>query len=187
MAMIQCHECGKDISDSAEHCPHCGCKTNHGKGVTQVKMDIFIRGIIIVAALVGGFLVVTSWSVLRAQSSYYWESGYWRYDEEIQSAFMKMFVGLGALIGSIIAEIRLNNQIKYRTLSEIQSAASPCSAAAPQIKYSPTYIPEEKRKHGTCAKCGSQGLVAECKRPYEFGGDFDLCPICITRYNGKIR
>ncbi len=25
MALIKCSECGKDISDKAEACPHCGC------------------------------------------------------------------------------------------------------------------------------------------------------------------
>lgn len=27
MALINCHECGKEISDKAEACPHCGCPT----------------------------------------------------------------------------------------------------------------------------------------------------------------
>ena len=25
MALINCHECGKEISDRAVACPHCGC------------------------------------------------------------------------------------------------------------------------------------------------------------------
>ena len=25
MALIKCPECGKEISDKAEFCPHCGC------------------------------------------------------------------------------------------------------------------------------------------------------------------
>ncbi len=25
MAMIYCNECGKEISDKADKCPHCGC------------------------------------------------------------------------------------------------------------------------------------------------------------------
>ena len=28
MAMIKCRECGKDISDMAKACPHCGVPTN---------------------------------------------------------------------------------------------------------------------------------------------------------------
>ena len=29
MALINCKECGKEVSDSAEFCPHCGFKCNH--------------------------------------------------------------------------------------------------------------------------------------------------------------
>ncbi len=25
MALMKCQECGKEISDKAEACPHCGC------------------------------------------------------------------------------------------------------------------------------------------------------------------
>lgn len=28
MALIKCHECGKEISDLAKTCPHCGAPTN---------------------------------------------------------------------------------------------------------------------------------------------------------------
>lgn len=31
MAMIYCNECGKEISDKADKCPHCGCPVNFGK------------------------------------------------------------------------------------------------------------------------------------------------------------
>lgn len=30
MALIRCPECGKEISDSAQVCPNCGCKTELG-------------------------------------------------------------------------------------------------------------------------------------------------------------
>lgn len=186
MALIHCHECGKEISDSAKHCPHCGCKTSHGKGVTQMKADIFTWVIIMFAAFLGGFLVCGSWLELRSHSPYYWEAGYWKYDEDIKSAFMKLFVGLGALIGSIVAEIRLKKQIKYRNISELHSAACSQSTATPPIEYPPAFIPEDKRKHGPCAKCGNQGIVAECRLPNQFG-NFDLCPKCINRYRGQLR
>ena len=28
MALIKCSECGKDVSDKADACPHCGCPAN---------------------------------------------------------------------------------------------------------------------------------------------------------------
>ena len=35
MALISCAECGKQISDQATHCIHCGCPITHG-GVLSV-------------------------------------------------------------------------------------------------------------------------------------------------------
>ena len=35
MALIKCEECGKEISDRADACPHCGCPISHVKPVTR--------------------------------------------------------------------------------------------------------------------------------------------------------
>lgn len=37
MAMIQCKECSKEISDQAETCPNCGCPTNKKSNSENVK------------------------------------------------------------------------------------------------------------------------------------------------------
>lgn len=46
MAMIKCRECGKDISDQAEMCPHCGCSINSNKNSvgTNNSTDGFCLG-----------------------------------------------------------------------------------------------------------------------------------------------
>ena len=42
MAIIKCSECGKEISDSATKCPHCGCLTISGKkGVNLLQQSIW--------------------------------------------------------------------------------------------------------------------------------------------------
>jgi len=33
MALIKCPECGKEISDLATQCPHCGCPSNKWQNV----------------------------------------------------------------------------------------------------------------------------------------------------------
>lgn len=35
MAMIYCNECGKEISDKADKCPHCGCPMNANNATAQ--------------------------------------------------------------------------------------------------------------------------------------------------------
>lgn len=50
MALIKCPECGKEISDTATTCPHCGTKTNYQKkksGWFALGLIIFIIGILL--------------------------------------------------------------------------------------------------------------------------------------------
>ena len=39
MALINCKECGKELSDSAEFCPHCGYKEKHEEQQTIVNLE----------------------------------------------------------------------------------------------------------------------------------------------------
>ena len=40
MALIRCPECGKEISDSAQVCPNCGCKTELGNQNEIMKTSL---------------------------------------------------------------------------------------------------------------------------------------------------
>ncbi len=40
MALIKCIECGKEISDKAEACPHCGCPTKFSEDKTMEQYEI---------------------------------------------------------------------------------------------------------------------------------------------------
>lgn len=65
MALINCPECGKEISDRAKACPHCGAplrikkqkseKSNRQKIVNKVILIVAI--FVISAALVTGYLL----------------------------------------------------------------------------------------------------------------------------------
>lgn len=46
MALVKCRECGKEISNTAKTCPHCGAKISRGIGCVSVVL--FSVGIIIV-------------------------------------------------------------------------------------------------------------------------------------------
>ncbi len=35
--LIKCKECGKEISDTAEKCPNCGCINNHSNSLKKYK------------------------------------------------------------------------------------------------------------------------------------------------------
>ena len=42
MALGQCRECGKEVSDSAKVCPSCGIKTPIRKSVTTIQAIVVI-------------------------------------------------------------------------------------------------------------------------------------------------
>ena len=54
MALIQCSECGKEISDQISACPHCGYPVqkqtdeNKGKNKKKLLLPVIIAGIILV-------------------------------------------------------------------------------------------------------------------------------------------
>ena len=73
MALVQCPECGKEISDSAVSCPHCGYPLSNINeppkaspiGASPVSVAAFILSIIgVVAFFVGGILPMAVFVIL---------------------------------------------------------------------------------------------------------------------------
>ena len=68
MALVNCHECGNQISNKAAACPHCGAPVNEQETVPEAptagkptkEKDINIVGTVIVAFL---FFIVIGWIV----------------------------------------------------------------------------------------------------------------------------
>lgn len=63
MSLINCPECGKEISDTIKACPNCGFKIKHKKsfkmiGKKKIKAIIIIIGIIIILAAVAIFSTI---------------------------------------------------------------------------------------------------------------------------------
>ena len=57
MALIQCPECGKDVSDSIKNCPHCGFKLKKSNGEKKNgdnKKLIIILSIVLFVLVAGG-------------------------------------------------------------------------------------------------------------------------------------
>lgn len=97
MALIKCAECGNEISDSAERCPHCGCKTKLGEtlGETAAKRKSLVANVIItlIFAVIGAIMFFTALSDLQNISSYYWRSGRWVEEPEAVWAVCKVIGG----------------------------------------------------------------------------------------------
>lgn len=55
MALITCHECGHEISDTAKVCPSCGCKTLHSKTTKRKRMRVAIICFFLIFVFVLGY------------------------------------------------------------------------------------------------------------------------------------
>lgn len=122
MALIKCAECGKEISDSAENCPHCGCKTNQGKTVTKAKSLLVSFVITAAVAVIGVFLFSSALPELDVYSarygSAYWIEGYWVYNERVMMELLKMGVGVAFVIGAIVGFYRIAKEAETLNKSE---------------------------------------------------------------------
>ena len=58
MALVKCRECGKEISDTAERCPNCGCVTHHGQEQKEAKSFLTLYAIDFLEIGVGAFLLM---------------------------------------------------------------------------------------------------------------------------------
>jgi uncharacterized membrane protein YvbJ len=47
MALIKCKECGREISDAADSCPHCGFplkqESNNNENITKKQMEEIVK------------------------------------------------------------------------------------------------------------------------------------------------
>lgn len=182
MALIKCAECGREISDTAERCPNCGCKTSRGTTVEKAKVLLANYVIVVALMIIGLILFFPSLSELRDHSSYYWSSGRWVHDGETVWAFIKLAMGAGFVVGGIIDMVKIRNQAKYLNVPEVTQKVNP-SIETEVVNVA--CIPAEKRQHGTCEMCKAEGMIADCKIPNQFG-DHKLCPKCIRRYDASI-
>lgn len=76
MALIKCPECGKEISDKAGNCPHCGCpignKTDNNKHHKKKLLIIAAVVIIIIIAIVGAvFGILINVNPVKKYSYYF--------------------------------------------------------------------------------------------------------------------
>lgn len=64
MAMIKCRECGREISDSAAVCPHCGRKTRSGIRAEGEKANSTMFFIALAVLVLGGIMLMSGLSTM---------------------------------------------------------------------------------------------------------------------------
>ncbi len=111
MALIHCNTCGKEISDTAAVCPHCGQKTRYGKTLEDQKNNSFSFYIAAAFLIIGVILFFPSVSVLLSEgdSWYFWN---WNTDYA-NSIVTKTGFGVGFLVsGGFMLAKTLNSKKK---------------------------------------------------------------------------
>ena len=115
MALITCSECGKEISDNAKQCPHCGCGTRFGKEAAQANGLAVASIVNSVVGFIGACWFCFNLVPISNGVDYYGSWGKWlSKDDEAAGIFFKVFVGLGLAIGSVIVSKRLKRKAEWQ-------------------------------------------------------------------------
>lgn len=116
MALINCRECGKQISDSAKQCPNCGSKTEFGRKETQSKTILLFIALGAALSLLGIYLFFPALAaVLDGIDAY---NGYLRWiknDDEAWASIIKFGFGLGFCVVAFIVSKAAIQQAKIIT------------------------------------------------------------------------
>ena len=104
MALITCKECGKEISSTAESCPHCGHKTETAAKNAQLKDRSIAFYIALAAVCIGLFLLIPALSTLMENYNdwYFWNWYTDRSDEVVRNIGLGIGLtggGLGVMLG----------------------------------------------------------------------------------------
>lgn len=119
MALIKCRECGKEMSDSAQHCPHCGCQTK--KDGTRIDNHILVKiSVAAGVALIGLLLFflnigkITDNPFIDDIETLY--NVLFRFNDMIskviQKAFWLSMLGTALMIGGAVVVFRCYKEIK---------------------------------------------------------------------------
>lgn len=99
MALIKCNECGRELSSTAENCPHCGYKTDHGRSVNEAKGYLVWWALAVVMIVVGVVMFLGNMEDYAELSEYL--DHYKYFSDEAQAVVHNFWIGVVLLIGGI--------------------------------------------------------------------------------------
>jgi hypothetical protein len=103
MALIKCKECGKEISNEAEACPHCGKKNKKAEGLGCGTLIVVLIGGFILMSCLGGSSSNNSKSGDNSTSS----------QSSTNNSEDSTTVSIKADIRSSASEVMISNQDKF--------------------------------------------------------------------------
>ncbi len=171
MALIKCTECGKEISDSAVSCPHCGYETPHARKMEEEKIVMrtsLVVQLICIALEVVGAILFFSW------------------------LFSNDSTDTKCVIGILLFVIGFGGSILYKKfLDRINANSASYATFSPRIeesdKISKNVSPVSKSSKRSCPYCGNILTSSRCEMcgkdiPVEYTDDGCwLCPNCARK------
>ncbi len=153
MALIKCPECGKEVSDTAKICVHCGFKLPkiQKDGNKSKKHWILITLIVVVTIfLVVGGLILNDLSIKKEGKRAYYTEEYKDYVEDV----IALLDGYSSDTGeNMRIDVKLKNlaeKLKESDTSSLKTLGISISTTQTKIsldKYSPSTIRKEKEKY----------------------------------------
>ena len=179
MALIRCKECGKEISGTAERCPHCGYQTARGRLTAQNKGMAILALVQMAEVAIGFYLLISNmetflellenWSRIHKYASDYHFFEYLS-DKEQMGVFFKVLIACCILIGGTIGNYV--SLLKLRKESEVtQQEERTTMQAYNNWKEMELRGQDVEQKDGMvkCQKCGKiqprSAMCASCYAP----------------------
>lgn len=114
MALIECKECGKQISSTATVCPNCGCATENGQK-RQEEVGRATKYIVLyVLAIVLAVIAIIIWS----GASEYDKARFYHGKDiagNVATAIIMLGTAIVLFIAGCISQKRENNSVSYFT------------------------------------------------------------------------
>lgn len=167
MALINCPECGKELSDKALTCPHCGYpvkqqkETRYSLSVGRPSANGFATFLQVCAVIcwIGGLIIAIAGANITTITSYYNSKTEFSFGTFLTLLVPYVIYGVLFLcMSTVVSQISATYDIVSGLRLEATEIGDPNGYNAHNVSNSkPTYISHPKNRSGEwkCPKCGT--------------------------------
>ena len=204
MALIECRECGAEISSTASACPRCGAKTEHGKSQTQSMVDLVSLLLLFAGSCLGIYWFLANIKTVAYIAEFFERYEYYskyydygileyleyKYADEAIGALFEFIAGIALIVGGLIGMRSLKREVEKRKSASVRVISSYYKTNSPQPqKTSSNTRWECEQCHSTnppaamaCTRCGAKRPAAISKNE-----ETVTCPECGDTHKKGVR
>lgn len=160
MAMITCRECGKQISDTADICPHCGAKVNQ----VTVKSSASSQQLIIYATLIilGAFVTFVGLGIFFDDISAYYPHYNYRFPLAPHESQVITTIVVGFAL-CMLGAYKTFKSMSFSKLGKELHISSPVMPRNPDNLSCPSCGAKNAPGSKFCSKCGAPMQNITCE------------------------